>query len=357
MKTYRNIRNAFGAGSLSGTVRGAACVLRRVVLTACVIVGALSCHRRPLEDPDLRTAVKITIDTDGIQNVTCDVYNPNIPLQKIEPTVMHVIFYDAATDNVVSENFLTGVSTDDEGRRVISGEVQLAPGEYRMLAYDFGTEEAKVKDYYLWGKTLAYTDPVPSSVLTRFATKGEDTPNIIREPEHLEVARKEQESIPYHDAIWTVEATARSVVESWYIQVHVDGVQWVNSAQAVLSGMASGNYIEQDLRVTEPEATAWFALKKSQDAGKDVVCTVFNTFGHIPDATDHLEITFDVSTVDKKIIRKTFDITELFKSENAVKHHWLLIDETIKVEPPESSGGAFDPKIDDWDEEHREIDI
>ena len=330
---------------------------KAVLAAACVLVSSVSCHRRPLEDPDLRTAVKIIIDTDGIRNVTCDVYNPDIPLQKIEPTVMHVLFYDAATDKVVSENFLTGVSTDESGRRVISGEVQLVPGEYRMLAYDFGTEDALVKDWYLWGQTLAYTEQVPSNVLTRFATKTGDTPNIIKEPEHLEVARKELEVIPYHDDVWTVEAEARSVVESWYIQVHVDGVQWVNSAQAVLSGMASGNRIMQDLRVTDPEASSWFQLKKSKDAGRDVVCTVFNTFGHIDGATDHLEITFDVSTVDRKIIRKTFDITDLFKSENAVKHNWLLIDETIKVEPPSSSGGAFDPKIDDWDEVHKEIDI
>lgn len=344
--TCRNIRNAL-KGSLMKATLSALCIL------ACTV----SCHRRPLEDPDLRTAVKIIVNTDGIQNVTCDVYNPNIPLQTIEPTVMHVIFFDAATDKVVSENFLTGIFTDDSGRRVISGEVQLTPGEYKMLAYDFGTEDALIKDYYLWGQALAYTDPVPANVLTRFTTKGEESPNILKEPEHLEVARKELEVIPYHDAVWTVEAEARSVVESWYIQIHVDGVQWVNSAQAVLSGMAGGNYIMQDLRVTEPEASVWFQLKKSQDAGKDVVCTVFNTFGHIDGATDHLEITFDVSTVDKKIIRKTFDITDLFNSENAVKHHWLLIDETIKVEPPSSSGGAFDPKIDDWDEEHREIEI
>ena len=344
--SYRNIRN---------TVKGSP--IKAALAVAFVLMTSVSCHRRPLEDPELRTAVKITVNTDGIRNVTCDVYNPDIPLQKIEPTVMHVLFYNAATGKVAAEDFLTGVGTDGSGRRVISGEVQLLPGEYSMLAYDFGTEDAKVKDWYIWGQTLAYTEQVPANVLTRFATRAGETPNIIMEPEHLEVARKELESIPWHDDVWTVEAEARSVVESWYIQVHVDGVQWVNSVQAVLSGMACGNWIMQDRKVTDPEASSWFQLKKSRDAGKDVVCTVFNTFGRIPDAPGNLEITFDVSTVDKKIIRKTFDITDLFKSENAVKHNWLLIDETIKVEPPASSGGAFDPKIDDWDEEHREIDI
>lgn len=345
MMMNMNIRNT-AAGSL-----------RVVLAVLCAVFIAPSCHRRPLEDPDYRTLVRIAVDTDGIQNVTCDIYNDKIPVQKIEPTVMHVIFYGAADGSYVTEGFIQNISTDERGRRVLSGEVYLGPGEYSMLAYDFGTEDAIVKDYYIWNKALAYTEPVPSNVITRFTTKGEEEPNIRKEPEHLPVARKELEVIPYHDDTWVVSAEAKSVVESWYVQVHIDGIEWVNSAQAVLSGMVGSNLIATDTRVTEPEASVWFSLKKSQDKGQDVVCTVFNTFGRIPDSTDKLEMTFDVSTVDKKIIRKTFDITGLFQTENAVLHHWLLLDETIKVEPPKSSGGAFDPKIDDWDEEHREIDI
>ncbi len=328
------------------------------VLTASSVPVVCACHFRPLTDPNLLTEVRVRINNDGIQNVTCDVYNPAIPVQKIEPTAMHVLFYNDGDGSVAAESFITKVSADSEGYRVLSGEVQLLPGNYRMLAYDFGTEETIVKDYYIWDKAKAYTDPVPSGVLSRFNTRGgEPAMDIRMEPEHLPVARLETETIPYHDAPMTVTAEARSVVESWYVQVHVDGIEWVNSAQAVLSGMVGENLIATDTRVTEPETSVWFSLKKSQDKGKDVVCTVFNTFGRIPDSTDKLEITFDVSTVDKKIIRKTFDVTGLFRTENAVLHHWLLIDETIKVEPPKSSGGAFDPKIDDWDEEHREIDI
>ena len=324
-----------------------------------VSVSAVSaCDFRPLTDPNLLTEVRVRINNDGIQNVTCDVYNPDIPVQKIEPTAMHVLFYNAGDGSVAAESFITKVSTDGEGYRVLSGEVQLLPGSYRMLAYDFGTDATVVKDYYIWDKAEAYTDPVPSGVLSRFNTRGVERSMDIRvEPEHLPVARLEKEVIPYHDDIVTVTAEARSVVESWYVQVYVDGVEWVNSAQAVLSGMVGENLIATDTRVTAPETAVWFSLRKGEDKGRSVICAVFNTFGRIPDSDGKLEMTFDVSTADRKIIRKTFDVSGLFLTENAILHHWLLIDETIKVEPPKSSGGAFDPKIDDWDEENRDIDI
>ena len=346
MRLNTNIRWRVDSGSLWATVA-----------VLCAVFIATSCHRRPLDEPDYRTSVRVAVNTDGIRNVTCDIYNDRIPVQKIEPEVMHVIFFDAATGKYVTEDFLQNVSTAADGRRVVSGEVYLGPGSYRMLAYDFGTEETKIRDYHDYAKACAFTDPAPSNVLTRFSTKGGEEPNILMEPEHLEVASRELEVIPYHDDPWTISADAHSVVESWYVQVRVDGIEWVNSAQAVLSGMAGASLIATDTKVNEPEASVWFTLKKSEDNGEAVVCAVFNTFGRIPNASGNLQITFDVSTVDKKTIRKTFDITDLFQTENALRHNWLLIDETIKVEPPKSSGGAFDPKIDDWDEEHRDIDI
>lgn len=326
-------------------------------LIAASVPAVTACNFRPLTDPNLITEVRVRINNDGIQNVTCDVYNDRIPLQKIEPTAMHVIFFDSESGKVGGEGFITGVSTDSEGYRVVSGNVQLLPGNYSMLAYDFGTEATLVRDYYVRDKALAYTDKAPSNILSRFSAKGEVGPEIVVEPEHLAVASLPEATIPYHEAPYTIEAEARSVVESWYLQIYVDGIEWVNSAQAILSGMVSGNYIATNTRVTEPETAVWFSLSKGEDKGKAVICTVFNTFGRVPDSDGKMEVTFDVSTSDRKVIRKTFDVSELFLSENAVKHHWLLIDETIKVEPPKSSGGAFDPKVDDWDDEHRDVEI
>lgn len=333
--------------------------LRRgmLVVLPLLMIAVAGCRRRPLEDPDYMTSVRVKVDVSGISNVTCDIYNDKIPVQTIEPSAMHVLFFDENKDAVVSENFITHVSADEDGNRIVSGDVQLAPGSYRMLIYDFGTDETLIRNYYSWDKAEAYTELIPSGLLNSFATKGEDQPNILTEPEHLVVARNPKEVIPYHDGVYTIYTEARSVVESWYIQIKVDGLEYVSSAQAVVSGMVGSNLIATDTRVTDPQASLWFRLRKSDDKGVPVICAVFNTFGHIDNSKNDLAVTFDLSVKGGSTVRKTFDISNLFLTENAVKHHWLLLDETIKVEPPKSSGGAFDPVIDDWDEEYRDIEI
>ena len=124
--------------------------------------------------------------------------------------------------------------------------------------------------------------------------------------------------------------------------------------RAVLSGMVGSNLIATNTRVTEPEAAIWFNLQKSDDKGVPVICTVFDTFGRIDRSTNNLEVTFNIQTTDGKTVVRTFNISDLFETENAIRHHWLLLDETIKIDPPQT-GGGFDPKVDDWDEEHHDV--
>ena len=333
--------------------RGKTAAMLLVLAAVCIS----ACHRRPLEDPNYRTEIRIRIDDSNISNVTCDIYNESLKLQRIEPEVMHVLFYDSKTGVLAAENYISRVTFDENGDRIISGEIQLVPGDYSMLAYDFGTEDAMVRNYDRWQKAEVYTDMAPTHIIRKFTTKADETPYIIKEPEHLVVARKELESIPYHDDIYVIEATATTVVESWYVQVKVDGISYVSSTQAVLSGMYSSNLIATDTRVAVPEATSWFDLEKGEDKGTAVVCAIFNTFGPIPDVKHDLMLTFEVVRTDGYKMLKSMDISELFKTENATKRHWLLIDEMITVRPPESSSGGFDPKVDDWEDESQDIEI
>lgn len=338
---------------------GVAALLRRVlcVLPLLLIIVVAGCRRRPLEDPDYLTSVRVKVDVSGISNVTCDIYNDKIPVQTIEPSAMHVLFFEKERNVVASENYITEVSVAEDGSRIVSGEIQLAPGVYRMLIYDFGTDETLVRNFYSWDEAEAYTEPVPTGISNSFSTKGETAQDILTEPEHLVVARDSDRKIPYHEGVYTVYAEARSVVESWYLQIKVDGIEYVSSAQAVISGMVGANLIATDTRVTDPEASLWFRLRKSDDKGAPVICAVFNTFGRIEDSRNNLEVTFDIAVKDGGNVRKTYDISGLFLTENAVRHHWLLLDETIKVEPPKNAGGAFDPKVDDWDDESQDIEI
>ena len=70
-----------------------------------------ACQRRPLEDPDFFTKVKVKVNVNAISNVTCDVYNDKLPVQNIEPTAMHVLFYDINYNSVAAESYITNVSS------------------------------------------------------------------------------------------------------------------------------------------------------------------------------------------------------------------------------------------------------
>lgn len=131
-------------------------------LMLCVSVSA-GCHRRPLEDPEYLTKVNVEVNIDNIQNVTCDIYNPKVQAPVIEPEMMHVIFFDKK-DNVAAETFITDVTTAENGRRVISGEFSIIPGRYKMLIYDYGTDDTLVKDYHSWDNACAYTDKAASYI-------------------------------------------------------------------------------------------------------------------------------------------------------------------------------------------------
>lgn len=322
-------------------------------LMLCVSLSA-GCHRRPLEDPEYLTKVNVEVNIDNIQNVTCDIYNPKVQAPVIEPEMMHVIFFDKK-DNVAAETFITDVSTAENGRRVISGEFSIIPGRYKMLIYDYGTDDTLIKDYHSWDNACAYTDRVASYIANQYSSKG-GGPEVRVEPEHLVVARNSDEHIPYHSGLYTIHTEARSVVESWYLQIKVDSLQHVSGAQALLRGMAGSNFIATDTRVNVPETSLWFKMVKSDDDGTPVICAVFNTFGRIGGSVNDLEVTFDLTRTDGKVFRHTFDISDLFRSDNAVLHHWLLLEETIKIDPPKTSGG-YDPVIGDWDDEHKEIEI
>ena len=90
-----------------------------------------------------------------------------------------------------------------------------------------------------------------------------------------------------------------------------------------------------------------------------VICNVFSTFGRIENSRNELLVTFDIKTIDGRIVQKEFDISDLFLSEECIKHHWLLLEETITIDPPEisSSGGGFAPEVEDWENENYDVEL
>ncbi len=327
-----------------------------VVLAVLSATVALSgCQRRPLEDPDYNTRVKVLINTSAIMNVTCDIYNDKIPVPEIQLDVMHVIFFKENSNEIACETYLTNYETDESAQKVFYGDISITPGTYRFYAYNFGTETTLIRDQYTWNDVEAYALSVPERISSAYATKVPSGESVTYCPDHLVVARSPQETIPYHSGIYTVNTEARSVVESYYLQIKVDGLEYVSSASAVLSGMSSANFITRGERVDDPQSTVWFTMQKSDDDGKPVICAVFNTFGRPDASSNNLEVTFDLQTRSGKV-QHTFNISDLFLSEECINHHWLLLDETIHIDPPKpDTGGGFEPEVVDWETEHHEI--
>lgn len=323
------------------------------VILCLLLCGLTACERRPLLDQDFRTMVKIKVNLEGISNVTCDIYNDKIPVPTIEPEVMHVLFYNK--DGIATESYISSRETSENGELVIYGEMQVTPGSYQLLAYNFGTQNTLVSGLDSYQGAVASASPASKAITSRYKSIAGDNEKIVNEPDHLLVARNDKEVIPPHVELYTIEMEAKTIVESYYLQIKIDGLEYVSTAQAWLSGLVESNDIAQNIRSGLPGVTEYIPLQKSDDKGEPVICAVFNTFGRIEGSTNELSITIDLKTTEGKTIRKTFDITELFHSDACIKHHWLLLEESIKIDPPQFAGGGFDPSVDDWNEEHHDI--
>ena len=347
------VRHTYGllptALRLAGKTGAAACCALLLMLCGC--------QRRPLVYPDYNTLVRVRINTDGIRNVTTGIYNEDVPVPEIAPEVMHVLFYEPDGNSLVAESFVSESSSDGDGYTWISGYLSLVPGDYRMLAYNFGTEGTTVDGYGNYETATAGSGTVSEQILSRYTSKAPGE-IVVYEPDHLTVANLELESVPFHDGMHVIEAEATTVVETWYIQIKVEGLEYVSGAQAFLSGMHSGNVISQGDRVEEPQNTVYFSLQAGDDGGVPVICGIFNTFGRVPGAQNDLRLTFDIRTKDGRTVNAEYDISDLFLSPDAVDHNWLLMEQTLTIDPPEYEpgvGGGFQPEVGDWEDEHHDI--
>ncbi len=374
---------------------------RGLIWTLGVAISAIaflsSCDFRTLEDPSGVSKVQIHVNANAVANVNVGVYNEHIPLPDVHPEVMHFMFFNHDTDKVLTESYISYRDSLDNGILLFTDHIDIYPGLYKFMIYNFDAQYTLIRDYDDWAEAEAYCRTVSDYITESFydnkakakaqatekANKEGNVPEnegigqddgskaaedslvmvgeVVYDPDHLFLGVEEDEEIPLHDTLHVIVAEALTIIDTYYLQVKIDGLQYVKSARAFLTGMASGNHLSTRTPLYDQEITMYFELipsKDSRDGDAPVLCNVFNTFGR--DESRRQMLIFDIVSVDGMITQLAYDISGLFLTPEAKEHHWLLLEDHIVITAPDKpatgdGGGGMDPSVGDWDEENHEI--
>lgn len=344
-----------------------------IITLALALMAAAACHRRPLHDMEGKVLFKVTIDVDTVCNIGRYIYNDKLAKPNTNTDMLRMFFYDTKNHAYSGEALLSHKSYDDAGHQVFSEYMDIASGQFDFVVYNFDTPNTIIKDVNNENTIEACTEELPQSVRSTIIGKaGESNEQMLSyQPDHLMVAREQNCYVPYHTELQIIETTAHTCLNTYYIQIHVEGLRFVQTATAVVTGLYSANHFGRDAvspytlgeRVGNPATAVYFNMEKSTDdniAGdnKDVLCALFNTFGKIEDVSSDLYVTFNVVDIAGNKLQKTVNLDVVFLTEDALERHWLLIDDVWVIDDPvphEVGGGGFQPLVDDWDEEHGEI--
>ena len=346
--------------------------MRTKRLLSCLLAAAFllpACNLRPLEDPSEIVRVRVAVNIRAVANVTAHVYNEHIPVPSLNTEMMRVLVYDPVSKDLVAQSFISAKSVGEGGAQTFTGNLNISYGTFDLLVYNFDTPVTQVAGENNEQTLLAFTNPVPESILAKYRiSKGEyDDFSINYEPDHLVVAREQNLRVSPHDSVVVIHTEARTIIDTYYLQVYVEGMQYTSQATAVISGLSSSNHFGVGKRTESPTTAVCFELNKGTDeksgVKRDVLCAVFNTFGKVENADSDLLITFNVTDTAGQLLQFQFNLNDVFLTEDAIERHWLLIDKTIVVPKPEvdpgegSVAGGFQPEVYDWNHEEGYIEL
>lgn len=333
-------------------------------LFLCLLLTA--CEHRMLVERKDYSILKVRLITDSINNVTCNIYNGELEAPVITSDVMRTFVYDYTGTSLLSQGFIREKSIDAQGNIELSGYITLSPGNYRLLSYNFDLESTYINGEGDYNNIYSYTNKIPDALYSRFGSMADKLGTVYYQPEHLLVACEPQLTIEEHNNKEIIEMDAHTVVETYYIQIPISSVENMaaNAAcSAILSGLAPSTLISQTGGNSKEQASVYFELQRGIDprignGKRDILCATFNTFWRAQDATDNLKIILSVLTRDGKTHQKEIDMSYIFKTEDARRRNWLLIDEIWSI--PHAMGnadGGFVPKVEDWDDIEETIPI
>lgn len=339
-------------------------ILRNICIILLLTVIVASCQRRPFSDSTTAVNIRLKVKTEVNHN--------RAPVTT--PETMRIDLFDVNTGAIAYTDF---ISTE-------GGYIYPAPGNYDLVVYNIGTESTIVRNEQNKNSLEAYTNEISAyikSQIGEFLTKRaearrqmaaekvdtkdqatkdpvlEGNEKIVNEPDHLFVGKIDKVIIPAfeigEDKEISIEVEASSIVETWKITVHpVDGLQWVSSISALITGQVESNFFGKSQK-SEDVATIFFEMQKNQESR--TITGYFNTFGKNPDYTSLLSLDLNIVDNAGDPHHYHFDLTDQF-FEN--EEFYLEVENPIVIEEPDVEGeGGFSTSIGDWIEKETDIEL
>jgi len=335
----------------------------RATAALLAVLCLVACHRRPLFDPSELIRISVEVDVDNISNVTCDIYNPdpNLVTKSVSTDMMRVMVYDPDNDKLLTQSFISEKSVNEKGHEILSGTLEIGSGEFDILAYNFDTPDTYVRDENNQNTITAYTDEIPAALREQYLTKATDFSALkaYYDPDHFFVAQVKDYHIGLHDTLVVIKALAPTIVDTYYIQIPVVGLPAGTRASGVISGLSPANAFGTKTRSSDASGV-YFEMITSTDEhltteSKDVLCGIFSTFGKLDASSSDVRFTVGLSDAEGNFYQKDVNLDLIFKTADAIEHHWLLIDDVWEFDVPDptpgTSGGGFQPEVDNWEQE------
>ena len=325
-----------------------------------------ACEHRELVDVSNMHYVRIYLD-EHIRNVHYGFYDDTKPRPEYKtPRVLRVTLCDPQTGAVRAERYISGHGSDERGN-YIDGHIAAAPGQYNLLAYNFDTQSTHVRNERDFYGMQVYTNPISDDLMSRLVSVRADDGlteedwNILYEPDHffVESLGEVQVGESYGgDTLYNKEGQhfqARSVVQTFYIQVNVKGIEYVKSAVSLLTGMAGATQMHDRTMVEQPSASVYFSMNpgtRKARTGETVAVAYanFNTFGKLKNVEGYIAVTFEFNTIFGTTQTETIRLTDMFETPQVQEQQWIIIDKTIEIIPPEgATTGGLTPGVGEWE--------
>ena len=321
---------------------------------------SLSCKRIPLYDPE--TDVFLKLDLQLRSNVELDDnfgdIDPNSSLgEKVYgkiPSTVQVLFYNSLNHELVSEDFLP----------IEGGFINVPAGTYDLIVYGMGMEATQVAGLETRGGAYSFTSQTDSKVkISKVSddpnaepgTRAVEEYNVIYEPDHIYVARKEGVVIPVHaniDQTVVIEAEMTPLLDTYTFEVlNVEGAERVRKADVYITGQAPARYL-WDGRYPGKPCAIYFQAEA--DAALGHINTVFNTFGKLSEAQSTVYLNVAVTDSEGGKYQWIYDVTDQFDNPDNTRHH-IVISDPIVI--PSGGGSGFTTSVNGWDVDITEIDM